>query len=120
MAAPRGPDVEKRPAGRDRPPTFSRPSTPGCPNRRCSGPGTGRDDGDVLTQIYGLTTVADARDVDRLCPDHVGVVVDEGKDAWDSVDEATAVAVAGAVENARVVALSLSTNRSGSGPPRRC
>ncbi|MDQ3574378.1 MAG: phosphoribosylanthranilate isomerase [Actinomycetota bacterium] len=63
----------------------------------------------MLTQIYGLTTVADARDVDRLGPDHVGVVVDEGKDAWDSVDEVTAVAIAGAVENARVVALSLST-----------
>ena len=63
-----------------------------------------------MTQIYGLTTVADARDVDRLCPDHVGVVVDEGKDAWDSVDEVTAVAIAGTVENARVVALSLSTD----------
>ena len=70
----------------------------------------GRDAGAVLTQIYGLTTVADARDVDRLCPDHVGVVVDEGKDAWDSVDEVTAVAIAGTVENARVVALSLSTD----------
>ena len=62
-----------------------------------------------MIKIYGLTTVADARDVDRLCPDHVGVVVDEGKGAWDSVDEVTAVAIAGAVDNARVVALSLST-----------
>jgi hypothetical protein len=30
----------------------------------------------VLTQIYGLTTVADAIEVDRFEPDHLGVVVD--------------------------------------------
>jgi phosphoribosylanthranilate isomerase len=63
----------------------------------------------VLTQIYGLTTVADAVAVDRLEPDHIGVVVDEGIDTWDSVDEPTAFAIAGAVRNARLVGLSLST-----------
>lgn len=63
----------------------------------------------VLTQIYGLTTVIDAVAVDRLGPDHVGVVVDEGLPTWDSVDEATAVAIAGSLEDARLVALSLST-----------
>jgi phosphoribosylanthranilate isomerase len=64
----------------------------------------------VLTQIYGLTTVADAGAVDRLGPDHVGIVADEGIDTWDSVDGDTAVAIAGAVRHARVVALSLSTD----------
>jgi phosphoribosylanthranilate isomerase len=64
----------------------------------------------VLIQIYGLTTVADAADVDRLGVDHVGVVVDEGIDTWDSVDEATAQAIARNVERSRLVALSLSTD----------
>jgi phosphoribosylanthranilate isomerase len=63
----------------------------------------------VLTQIYGLTTVDDAVAVDRLRPDHVGIVVDEGIDTWDLVDEDTALAIAAAVRHARVVALSLST-----------
>jgi phosphoribosylanthranilate isomerase len=64
----------------------------------------------VLTQIYGLTTVADAVEVDGLQPDHIGVVVDEGIDTWDSVEESTATAIAAAVTNARLVALSLSTD----------
>lgn len=63
----------------------------------------------MLTQIYGLTTVADAIAVDRLEPDHIGVVVDEGIDTWDSVDESTARAIASAIVHARLVALSLST-----------
>jgi phosphoribosylanthranilate isomerase len=64
----------------------------------------------VLTQIYGLTTVDDATAVDRLGADHIGVVLDEGIDTWDSVDESTAVAIAKAVNNARLVGLSLSTD----------
>jgi phosphoribosylanthranilate isomerase len=64
----------------------------------------------VLTQIYGLTTVRDALAVDRLRPDHIGVVVDEGIGTWDSVDPVTGVAIARSVEHARVVALSLSTD----------
>jgi phosphoribosylanthranilate isomerase len=64
----------------------------------------------VLIQIYGLTTVADAAAVDRLGGDHIGVVVEEGIDTWDSVDEATAQAIASTVERSRLVALSLSTD----------
>jgi phosphoribosylanthranilate isomerase len=56
-----------------------------------------------------LTTVADAVAVDGLGPDHIGVVLDEGLETWDSVDEGTASAIAAAVTNARLVALSLST-----------
>lgn len=62
----------------------------------------------MITQIYGLTTVADAAGVDELSPDHIGIVVDEGVDTWDSVDETTALEIRGSVKNARVVALSLS------------
>lgn len=64
----------------------------------------------MLVQIYGLTTVADAIAVDRLEVDHVGVVVDEGVDTWDSVDEPTAQAIARSVQHSRIVALSLSTD----------
>jgi phosphoribosylanthranilate isomerase len=64
----------------------------------------------VLVQIYGLTTVDDAVAVDRMGVDHIGVVVDEGVDTWDNVDEATALAIVGAIERAKVVALSLSTD----------
>jgi phosphoribosylanthranilate isomerase len=64
----------------------------------------------VLTQIYGLTTVADAVAVDGLRPDNIGVVLDEGVDTWDSVDETTALAIAAALKSARLVALSLSTD----------
>lgn len=63
----------------------------------------------MLTQIYGITCVEDATAVDLLGPDHVGVVVDEGIDTWDSVDDDTAMAIAGALHHARIVALSLST-----------
>lgn len=64
----------------------------------------------VLVQIYGITTVQDALAVDRLGPDHIGVVLDEGLPTWDSVDEDTACAIADAITSARVVALSLSTD----------
>ncbi|TML85706.1 MAG: hypothetical protein E6G06_21760 [Actinobacteria bacterium] len=69
----------------------------------------------MLTQIYGLTAVGDTVEVDRLQPDHIGVVLDEGIETWDSVDDATAIEIARAIENARLVALSLSTD-SRSGP----
>lgn len=67
----------------------------------------------MLVQIYGITTVDDARMVRDLEPDHVGVVVDEGIDTWDSVDEATAGAIVvelRAAPRLRVVALSLATD----------
>ena len=44
----------------------------------------------MLIQIYGVTTVADAIEVDRLGVDNIGVVVDEGIPTWDSVDESAA------------------------------
>lgn len=62
----------------------------------------------MLVQIYGVTTVDDATMVAALGPDHVGVVVDEGIDTWDSVDEATAAAIVDRLAGIRVVALSLS------------
>jgi phosphoribosylanthranilate isomerase len=61
-------------------------------------------------QIYGVTTIEDAVDVDHLGPDTVGVVLDEGVDTWDSVDAETARRIVSAVTRARVVALSLSTD----------
>jgi phosphoribosylanthranilate isomerase len=63
----------------------------------------------VLVQIYGLTTAADAKAVDELGADHIGVVLNEGLGTWDSVDPATALAVRDEVSAARLVALSLST-----------
>ena len=65
----------------------------------------------MLVQIYGITTVEDAIGVDRLGPDTIGVVLDEGIDTWDSVDVGTARRIAAAASRARVVALSLSTDR---------
>lgn len=64
----------------------------------------------VLVQIYGITTPADAATVAGLSPDHVGVVVDEGIDTWDSVDEATARSIVEALTGTRVVALSVSSD----------
>lgn len=64
----------------------------------------------VISQIYGVTTVADTLAVDRLGPDHIGIVLDEGVDTWDSVDQATAVAIAQSIDHARVVCLSLATD----------
>jgi phosphoribosylanthranilate isomerase len=64
----------------------------------------------VLVQIYGVTTVEDAAMVAALHPDHVGVVVDEGIDTWDSVDEVTAAAIVERLAGVRVVALSLSSD----------
>jgi phosphoribosylanthranilate isomerase len=64
----------------------------------------------VLVQIYGITTARDAAEVDRLGPDTIGVVLDEGIPTWDSVDDTTARRIVSAVTRARVVALSLATD----------
>lgn len=64
----------------------------------------------MIVQIYGITTAEDARLVSQLGPDHVGVVVDEGIDTWDSVDQTTAAEIVSELTTARVVALSLSTD----------
>jgi phosphoribosylanthranilate isomerase len=64
----------------------------------------------VFVQIYGVTTVEDAAAVDRLAPDSVGVVLDEGVTTWDSVDADTARAIVKALPDVRVAALSLSTD----------
>ncbi len=64
----------------------------------------------MFVQIYGLTTIADAVQVDQLGPDTIGVVLDEGVATWDSVDEDTARGIASAVDGSRLVALSLSTD----------
>jgi phosphoribosylanthranilate isomerase len=65
----------------------------------------------VLVQIYGVTTPADAEMVNELGPDHVGVVLDEGFDAWDSVDVSTARAIVSKLTDVVVVALSLAIER---------
>jgi phosphoribosylanthranilate isomerase len=64
----------------------------------------------VFVQVYGITTTEDAAEVDRLRPDSVGVVLDEGVPTWDSVDADTARAIVTALAHVRVVALSLSTD----------
>ena len=64
----------------------------------------------MFVQIYGLTTPEDARAVDLLRPDTVGVVLDEDVPTWDSVDADTARQIVTSVSHARVVGLSLSTD----------
>jgi phosphoribosylanthranilate isomerase len=64
----------------------------------------------VFVQIYGITTAEDAAAVDRLGPDSVGVVLDEGVPTWDSVDVDSARAIVKALPHVRVAALSLSTD----------
>ncbi|HEX4175410.1 MAG TPA: phosphoribosylanthranilate isomerase [Acidimicrobiales bacterium] len=64
----------------------------------------------MFVQIYGITTAEDAAAVDRLGPDSVGVVLDEGVPTWDSVDADTARAIVKALPHVRVAALSLSTD----------
>lgn len=56
-----------------------------------------------------MTDPEDARVVDRLGPDLVGVVLDEGVPTWDSVDEDTMRAVVGRLTSVGITALSLST-----------
>jgi phosphoribosylanthranilate isomerase len=65
----------------------------------------------VRTQIYGITTAEDAALVNALRPDHVGVVLDEGIDTWDSVDLETLRAIRPKLQDVAVVALSLSVER---------
>jgi phosphoribosylanthranilate isomerase len=65
----------------------------------------------VLTQIYGITTAEDAALVNALRPDHVGLVLDEGIETWDSVDLPTLRAIRPELRDVAVVALSLSTER---------
>ena len=64
----------------------------------------------MFVQIYGITTTEDAADVDRLGPDSIGVVLDEGIGTWDSVDSDVAHRIVSTVTLARIVALSLSTD----------
>ena len=71
----------------------------------------GSDTPKVLVQIYGVTCPEDAVLVSSLGPDHVGVVLDEGFETWDGVDERTAQAIVSELSNVEVVALSLSTER---------
>ena len=65
----------------------------------------------MIVQLYGVTTAEDAAMVAGLSPDHVGVVLDEGVDTWDSVDEPTMRAIVAELVGCRLVALSLSTDR---------
>jgi len=65
----------------------------------------------LLTQIYGITTAADAALVNALAPDHVGVVLDEGVVTWDSVDLGTLREIVAELRDVAVVALSLATAR---------
>ena len=65
----------------------------------------------MIVQVYGVTTPEDAAAVNAVSPDHVGVVLDEGIDTWDSVDRATARAIASELgDEIKLVALSLSTD----------
>lgn len=65
----------------------------------------------MLVQIYGITTPGDAEMVNALAPDNVGVVVDEGFQTWDGVDEATARLIVSELTDVTVVALSLAVER---------
>ena len=65
----------------------------------------------MIVQLYGVTTARDAAMVAGLAPDHVGVVLDEGVDTWDAVDEATMQTIVAELTGCRVVALSLTTHR---------
>jgi phosphoribosylanthranilate isomerase len=64
----------------------------------------------VIVQIYGVTSISDAKSVDRLGADLIGVVVEEGIATWDAVDESVASKIAAAISQGGVVALSLSTH----------
>jgi phosphoribosylanthranilate isomerase len=65
----------------------------------------------VIIQIYGITVPEDAELVCSLGADQVGLVLDEGMSAWDSVDEPTMHAIIRTISpSVRIVALSLSTD----------
>ncbi len=61
----------------------------------------------MLVQVYGSTTVDDARAVAALGPDHMGIVPDEGFEACDAVDFETASEIAAALGEVRLVVASL-------------
>lgn len=65
----------------------------------------------MIVQIYGVTCADDAELVNAVAPDHVGVVLDEGIDTWDSVDLPTARSIVATLdENIRLVGLSLAVD----------
>ncbi len=64
----------------------------------------------VIAQVYGITTVDDARTVAALGADRVGVVPEITPDNWDGVDVDTANAILSALpESVTSVVLSLAT-----------
>lgn len=68
----------------------------------------------MITQLYGLTTPDDVGPVVAAGADHIGVVLDEGFDTWDSVDADTALAILAAIpRTVKRVALSLHTEPDG-------
>jgi phosphoribosylanthranilate isomerase len=65
----------------------------------------------VIAQVYGITTVDDARMVASLGADHIGVVPEITPDNWDGVDVDTAKAILSALPRSVTgVALSLGTD----------
>ncbi len=65
----------------------------------------------MIVQIYGITVPEDAALVCGLGADHIGVVLDEGIDTWDSVSAGMAREILAAVAApTRVVALSLESD----------
>ena len=64
----------------------------------------------MLVQIYGVTVAEDARIVNALGPDLVGVVPDEGHDNWDAVDPDTMRSLVAELTGVGVVCLSLGTD----------
>jgi len=69
------------------------------------------DTPEVLVQIYGITCPEDAEMVNALAPDNAGVVLDEGFQTWDGVDDATARWIVSELSDVTVVALSLAVER---------
>jgi phosphoribosylanthranilate isomerase len=67
----------------------------------------------VLVQLYGTTTVEDARALDALGPDHLGIVVEEGYETWDAVDLDTARTIAAALTTTKLVVASLHSQADG-------
>lgn len=67
----------------------------------------------MFVQIYGITCIEDARAVDALGPDSIGIVLDEGYEAWDQLDVGTARAVAAVVTQSKLVVASLTPEPDG-------
>ena len=65
----------------------------------------------MIVQIYGFTTPEDVAAVADMAIDNIGVVLDEGFDTWDHVDDATARAIVAEIpDTMTTVALSLGTD----------